>query len=255
MHQTPLLNEIRVMLLDDYSERQQQQQQQLRHETKMADDVQSLERRHVNKTDPNRVVTQDRNSAAMENHLSDENLEYKVIVKFDDRYLRTGPGIVKFLLAVTSIIGLGFVTCVGDFPGAYLLLPMDSHMRMYVFVTVSCFMTCIVLLLLQTTGLIKMFQFNWHFVDLAVFSWFTFMYLVAASLIAGAVVSYQRDGIIRQSIIQQLIVATVLGYVCMCMCAASAFNGYRRWRGSSQFRRFRLQELERLERLQNVENV
>jgi hypothetical protein len=41
---------------------------------------------------------------------------------------------------------------------------MDWHLRAFVFTAVGCFLTSLLFLTIQITGLIKMFQFNWHFV-------------------------------------------------------------------------------------------
>ncbi|XP_064641235.1 uncharacterized protein LOC135496056 [Lineus longissimus] len=193
-------------------------------------------------------------NASFENHLSKQNVEYKVILQFDDSYLKTGPGIIKFILTLLSVISLICVTSSGTYLGSYLLLPMDWHLRAFVFTAVGCFLTSLLFLTIQITGLIKMFQFNWHFVDLAVFSWFTFLYLFSSSLVASAVVYYKSIEV-KPWTIEQLIIACVLGFMCMVFCGLLALNGYRKWHGSSQFRRFRLQELERLDRLYNLENV
>ena len=47
---------------------------------------------------------------------------------------------------------------------AYLLLPRSAVLRLFVFTATAGFLTSLLFLFLQVTGLIKLLQFNWHFV-------------------------------------------------------------------------------------------
>ncbi|XP_021340023.1 uncharacterized protein LOC110441242 [Mizuhopecten yessoensis] len=130
--------------------------------------------------------------------------------------------------------------------GDFLQLPLSWHFRVMLFVLSLTLTTSTFIWLIHSTGLIYMLPVSWYFIDMVVYSVFSFLYLVGSSLVASAFDFYQKMGSdVPGSTINKLIFCVVIGYICMFVYGLTALVGYRRWRIQNRlFKRRRLLEEE-----------
>ncbi|XP_064598949.1 uncharacterized protein LOC135465605 [Liolophura sinensis] len=173
-----------------------------------------------------------------------------IVIQYNNRYLRSCPGIFRVLQVSLSMICLISLTTSGSGKyESYLLLPLSWHFRIMVFVLVLTILTSLVMLVTYTTGLITTFPLNWPLLDLVLYGTFTFLYLVGSSLVASAFDFYQKMGTdVPEQTIRRLVLCVVLGYMAMFLYLATAVHGYKKWRWLElhQFRRQRLMEADEI---------
>ncbi|XP_033754422.1 uncharacterized protein LOC117337517 [Pecten maximus] len=162
-------------------------------------------------------------------------------------YIRSCTGMLRLLQVILSLMSMVSLTSSFGRGGVdFLQLPLSWHFRVMLFVLVLTITTSTFIWSIHSTGLIYMLPVNWYFIDMVVYSIFSFLYLVGSSLVASAFDFYQKMGSdVPSSTIHKLILCVVVGYICMFVYGLTALIGYRRWRIQHRlFKRKRLLEEE-----------
>ncbi|XP_069113560.1 uncharacterized protein [Argopecten irradians] len=172
----------------------------------------------------------------------------EVVVLFCNKpYFKSCTGMLRLFQVILSVISLVSLTSsFGQNSEDFLQLPLSWHFRVMLFVLVLTITTSTFLWSVHCTGLIYMLPVNWYFIDMVVYSIFSFLYLVGSSLVASAFDFYQKMGSdVPSSTIHKLILCVVVGYICMFVYGLTALVGYRRWKIQHRlFKRKRLLEEE-----------
>lgn len=167
-----------------------------------------------------------------------------VVIFCNTTYIQSCAGLLRLLQVILSLMSLISLTLSGRDSEDFLMLPLSWHFRVMLFVLILTLTTSLFVWLIHSSGLVHILLVNWYFIDMVVYSVFSFLYLVGSSLVASAFDFYQKMGSdVPDSTIHKLIFCVVIGYICMFVYGLTALVGYRRWKIQHRlFKRRRLLE-------------
>ncbi|KAL3860334.1 hypothetical protein ACJMK2_010473 [Sinanodonta woodiana] len=157
--------------------------------------------------------------------------EKNIVLMVNKKYCCSCNGLIGILQVILSLVTFICLVTSGHREGGLLLLPLAWHFRILIFVLLLTSLTSLLMWIFNLTGLILLFPFNWYLINMVMYSVFSFLYLVGASMVASVVDFYEKMGTdVSEGTIEQLVTCVVLSYFCMFLYGLTAFVGYKQWR-------------------------
>ncbi|XP_014669027.1 PREDICTED: uncharacterized protein LOC106810250 [Priapulus caudatus] len=175
-------------------------------------------------------------------------LKEAIIVTFDDKYLKTCGGVLRVIHVLCAVVSLLCLVTSGTKQQHFMELPMHSELRIFIFIAILGFLSSLLVLIINVTGLYKAFPLDRRLMDMIVYFINSILFILGPSLVAQDIIRYHRYyPNITHWTYQQLIASVLLGYTCMLIAVSITIIAFRKYKGYTLFNRRRLQGASSLE--------
>ncbi|XP_046661905.1 uncharacterized protein LOC124355041 [Homalodisca vitripennis] len=138
-----------------------------------------------------------------------------VVLYCDETHLKSGTGIIRLLLVISSIACLACLCSSGTVKVGLFMLPLMGRLRLMMFVTIFSLLVTCLFLFLDISHVVYLFPFNWGKLNAFFYVSMSILYLISSSLVLHLLHAYSETyPWVPKWTRDQLFITSCLGYVC-----------------------------------------